>query len=47
MFATHQLYSRGQGSALPLQSVAFFFQIGMKIVGSDKLLKSQIHNTFS
>ncbi|EKF05417.1 hypothetical protein FDUTEX481_01589 [Tolypothrix sp. PCC 7601] len=23
------IYSRGQGSALPLQSVAFFFQIGI------------------
>ncbi|BAZ02271.1 hypothetical protein NIES37_62830 [Tolypothrix tenuis PCC 7101] len=23
------MYSRGQGSALPLQSVAFFFQIGI------------------
>ncbi|BAY30960.1 hypothetical protein NIES2107_28080 [Nostoc carneum NIES-2107] len=29
MFATHQIYSRGQGSALPLPSVAFFFQIGI------------------
>ncbi|BAY35289.1 hypothetical protein NIES2107_72010 (plasmid) [Nostoc carneum NIES-2107] len=29
------IYSRGQGSALPLQSVAFFFQIGMT---TDKIL---------